>query len=59
MSPLKKGTKLTDNPKDIMLRTRIDQETADKLEFVSEKLGISKSAVVRKGIFEQFENLQK
>ena len=59
MSPLKKGTKLTDNPKDIMLRTRIDQETAEKLEFVSEKLGISKSAVVRKGIFEQFENLQK
>ena len=59
MSPAKKGRKLSENPKDIMLRTRIDQETAEKLEFVSEKLGISKSAVVRKGIFEQFENLQK
>ena len=34
MSPLKKGTKLTKNPKDIMLRTRIDQETADKLEAI-------------------------
>lgn len=59
MSLVKKGTKLTENPKDIMLRTRIDQETADQLEVVSEKRGISKSAVVRKGILEQFESLQK
>ena len=59
MSPLKKGTKLTDTPKEIMLRTRIDKETAAQLEFVSEQLGISKSAVVRKGILEQFEALKK
>ena len=59
MSPLKKGSKLTENPKDIMLRTRIDQETAEKLEIVAEKLNITKSAVVRKGILEQFENLEK
>lgn len=59
MSPLKKGSKLTDTPKDIMLRTRIDQDTAEKLEIVAEKLNMTKSAVVRKGILEQFENLEE
>lgn len=59
MSPLKKGSKLTDKPKDTMLRVRIDKETVEKLEFVSETLGVSKSEVVRIGINEQYEKIKK
>ena len=57
MSPLKKGSKLTDNPKDTMLRVRLDKETVNKLEIVSQKLNISKSDVVRKGIDEQYNSI--
>lgn len=59
MSPLKKGTKLTDTPKDTMLRVRIDKETSEQLEAVSETLNLSKSEVVRKGIREQYNNIKK
>lgn len=59
MSPLPKGSKLTDKPKDTMLRVRIDKETVKKLDFVSENLGISKSEVVRKGIDEQYRKCKK
>lgn len=59
MSPLAKGSKLTDKPKDTMLRVRIDKETVEKLDFVSENLGISKSEVVRKGIDEQYRKCKK
>ncbi len=59
MSPLKKGSKLTDKPKDTMLRVRLDKEMVERLDYVSETLGISKSEVVRKGIQEQYENIKK
>ena len=59
MSPLKKGSKLTDKPKDTMLRVRIDKETVERLDFVSETLGISKSEIVRIGINEQYEKVKK
>lgn len=52
MSPLKKGAKLTDNPKDTMLRVRLDNNIVKKLEETSRKLQISKSEVVRRGIEE-------
>ena len=58
MSPLKKGSKLTDKPKDTMLRVRLDKEMVERLDYVSETLGISKSEVVRKGIQEQYENIK-
>lgn len=58
MSP-KIGQKLTDNPKDTMLRTRVDKETVDKLEYVSSKLGVSKSEVIRRGIADEYQKLQK
>ena len=48
-----------DNPKDYMLRVRMDSETSEKLEFLSEKMKISKSEVVRKGIEEQYRNMKK
>lgn len=59
MSPLQKGSKLTDNPKDTMLRVRIDKETVNKLNFISEQLKLSKSEVVRNGIDEQYNKLKK
>ena len=59
MSPLKKGSKLTDNPKDTMLRVRLDKETVEQLEAGSERLDISKSEVVRNGIKIQYEQTKK
>ncbi len=56
---LKKGSKLTDKQKDTMLRVRLDKEMVERLDYVSETLGISKSEVVRKGIQEQYENIKK
>lgn len=50
MAALKKGTKLTDKPKDYMLRVRMDTETVEKLDTVCKKQNISRSAAVRLGI---------
>ena len=58
MSP-KMGQKIKDNPKDIMLRTRIDHETYKKLEETAEILNIKKSEVVRKGIESEHEKATK
>jgi hypothetical protein len=56
---MKKGTKLTDNPKDYMLRVRMDKETVEKLDKVCDVRGISRSEVVRNGIEEQYQKLKK
>lgn len=34
LSAMKKGTKLTDNPKDYMLRVRMDKEIVGKLDTI-------------------------
>lgn len=47
---LRKGTKLTDTPKNKMLRIRIDEETSRKLNAICEAQGKSMSEVVRAGI---------
>ncbi len=59
MSAMKKGTKLTDNPKEYMLRVRMDNVTSEKLEYLAEKLKLSKSEVVRIGIEEQYQKIKK
>lgn len=59
MAAMKKGTKLTDNPKDYMLRVRMDSETVKKLDFITETLDKSRSEVVREGIEEQYQKLKK
>lgn len=56
---IKKGTKLTDNPKDYIFKVRMDDSTAQKLETVSEELKISRSEVIRNGIEDQYQKLQK
>lgn len=35
MSPIKKGTKLTNKPKNTMLRVRLDDDTVNKLDFIT------------------------
>ncbi len=47
---IKKGTKLTDNPKDIQLKIRADKQTIEDLEYCCEKTKLSKSDVIRLGI---------
>ena len=54
-----KGTKLTDNPKDFMLRVRLDQETLEQLDECCEAEQLSRSEVVRKGIKEQHGRIKK
>ncbi len=55
MSAMKKGTKLTDKPKDFMLRVRMDEETLSKLDTICQSENKSRSEVVRSGIEEQYQ----
>lgn len=56
MAAMKKGTKLTDNPKSYMLRVRLDNETLKKLDILSNIEGCTRSEIVRKGIEIQYLN---
>lgn len=56
---MKKGTKLTDNPKDYMLRVRMDKQTLVKLDKVCESKNISRSETVRQGIEEMYQKTKK
>lgn len=53
------GRPKSENSKDTMLRVRIDDETVHKLEITSKELGISKSDVVRNGIENEYQKVQK
>ena len=46
----KPGQKLTDKPKDYMLRVRLDAETKAALDECAKQLDLDRSKVVRKGI---------
>jgi hypothetical protein len=56
---IKKGTKLTDNPKDTQLKVRADKQTVEDLEYCSKKTGLSKSDVIRLGIQKVKESVDK
>lgn len=58
MSP-KKGQKIKDSTKDFMLRTRLDNETLEKLDYSAKKFGISRSEVVRNGIENEYQKAKK
>lgn len=59
MAAIKKGTKLTDKPKDYMLRVRMDSETLEKLDTCCKIENLTRSEVVRNGIQEHFDHLKK
>ena len=58
MSP-KLGSHYRENPKDKLIQVRADEETLQQLDYVSEKSGLSKSEVVRKGIENQYKELKE
>lgn len=59
ISEKKKMGRPTDSPKDTMFRVRLDKESEKKLSISADKLQISKSDVVRKGIDSVYDNLEK
>lgn len=48
----------TDNPKDTMLRVRVDKETLEKLDNCAQKLNTSRSDAVRKSIHKMNDDLK-
>lgn len=59
MLGIKKGTKLTNSPKDKVLKVRIDTETERRLNLICEQSAKTKSEVVREGIGRQYNDLQR
>lgn len=54
----KKGRPVSENPKDYMLRVRMDEQTLQQLDECCEVENLSRSEVVRKGIQEQHSKLK-
>lgn len=59
MSPVKKGQKLTDNPKNTTVRARIDKETLEKLDCLVAEQSSDRSKIIRQGIEIQYERKKK
>ena len=55
----KKGRPVSENPKDYMLRVRMDEQTLQQLDECCEAENLSRSEVVRKGVQEQHGKLKK
>lgn len=58
MSP-KLGQKLTDSPKDITVRARMDKTTVEKLDYLVSEQNSDRSKVIRQGIEIQYEQTRK
>lgn len=50
MSPLQKGTKLTNNPRSVRLEIRLTQSENEMLEECAKRLNSTKTKVITKGI---------
>lgn len=59
MSPLKKGQKLTDNPKDVKLNLRLTKEEAQNIQYCADKLGTNRTAAINIAIKQLKETLDK
>lgn len=59
MTPLKKGTKLTDNPRNVRLEIRLTQAENDMLKDCAEKQGTTKTNIIIQGIKMVSESLKK
>lgn len=55
----KKMGRPTDNPKDISLKVRLDQETAEKLDDCVRAMEVSKAEVMRRGVHKVHDDLEK
>lgn len=49
----------TDDPKTLSTRIRLSEEDVKRLEFCTQKTGMTKSEIVRQGIREVYEGLKK
>jgi predicted transcriptional regulator len=49
----------TDNPKTGIIKIRADEQTIEKLSECSERLNMSRSDIVRKGINDIYDSLDK
>lgn len=47
------------NPKDTMIRVRMDKETVNKLDECAEALDTTQSEVIRKGIDKVYDEIKK
>lgn len=56
---IKKGTRLTDAPKNLELKFRYDAETERKLNAVCAATGKTKAQVIRDGIDKQYAEIQQ
>ena len=56
---IKVGTKLTNNPKDFMLRVRLDQKTLQQLDIICQEENQPRSKVVRNLIKERAKRKMK
>lgn len=54
-----RGRPVSENPKDYMLRVRMDEETLKQLDECCSALNASRSEIVRKGIQEQYADIIK
>ena len=59
MSPLKKGQKLTDNPKNVSLNLRLTKEEADNIQYCADKLGTNRTAAINLGIKKLKDEIDK
>lgn len=59
MSPLKKGQKLTDNPKNVNLSLRLTKSEAEDLQYCAEKLKTSRTDVINRGVRKVKEEIDK
>ena len=59
VSPLKKGQKLTDNPKNVRLDLRLTKSEAEDLQYCAEKLNTSRTDVINKGVQKIKEEIDK
>lgn len=54
-----RGRPFSENPKETMLRVRLDKKTLEKLEECARRLGTTKSDIVRTGIEKIFAEAEK
>lgn len=59
MSPLKKGQKLTENPKNVRLDLRLTKSEADDLQYCADKLNTSRTDVINRGVKKVKEEIDK
>lgn len=59
MTPVKKGQKLTDNPRNIRLEIRLTEQENNMLQECAEKKQTTKTGVIVEGIKKVSEELEK